>query len=135
MGTTSPANLMKALRQDRSLALAFAWLFLLAGLLWGFAHKADAVERQPDGRLAFVLCIPGAGSADSDTNSGSTEPCSACLIGHATMPACPSMTTARQAEFESLQTLERGNSVLAGILREHCPARGPPGGVLFQQLA
>ncbi len=58
MDRITSASLMETLRRDRSLAAGLAWLFLIAGLIWGFAHHAGQADQAAKGCLP--CCLPQA---------------------------------------------------------------------------
>lgn len=133
MDRMTSASLMETFRRDRSLAAGLAWLFLIAGLIWGFAHHAGLADRTAKSGLAFALCQPlgaqGQGH-DGQRHDGPTdtplEACPACLASIAVLAALPPSAPPRAAEFLIGQVERSFAPPVSTLDSAHCPTRGPP---------
>lgn len=128
MDRITSASLMETLRRDRSLAAGLAWLFLIAGLIWGFAHHAGLADRAAKGGLAFALCQPmGAQGQNHDGPADAPlEPCSACLAGFGVLAALPPSVPPQAVEFLIAQVEHSFAQPVSTLDSAHCPTRGPP---------
>jgi hypothetical protein len=138
MDRITSASLMETLRRDRSLAAGLAWLFLIAGLIWGFAHHAGLADRAAKGGLAFALCQPLGASGQGHDGQGHDghehdgpadtplEPCPACLAGIAVLAALPPSVPPRAAELVIIQAGLPLAPPVSTPDCAHCPTRGPP---------